>query len=389
MKTTLRLSLILATMTLDHAYASGTAVSGVGAKASALQAFTALADDGSAIYYNPAGLPQISSTETKGGVNFIHPDLKYTNSNNNVRSESTRKAIGANLFYVKPSRERWRLGFGLYSPFSRIADYQANAAVQSPLNTANQSSLFLRVDAAPTLAYQVNDQLSIGGSAIISYGKTESDSWGLDEYGNGYGMTGQIGILWQALPSLRIGLNYRGQETIHMTGHGQSTLGTFPGAPIDGRYTQDVKYPATFSAGVAWQITSKWLLSTAYENEMWSYVKEVAREYANTRVVNTLNAKDTNNYRVGVVYTPTSTHHFFCGYSYMKAAVPANNISPAQPDYNTNIAAIGYRYLKNQWRFDVAYEHAFLNKRASQSAAFPGTYQGNNQQLLLDVSYRS
>ena len=41
-------------------------------------AFTAVANDGSAIYYNPAGISQIDGTLIEAGITSISPQLRYT-----------------------------------------------------------------------------------------------------------------------------------------------------------------------------------------------------------------------------------------------------------------------------------------------------------------------
>jgi long-chain fatty acid transport protein len=368
-------------------FAGGTLVNGVGAKGAAMQAFVAVADDPSAVYYNPAGLTQIHKKTAEGGADFMFPDLKYKNSTHGVRSRSARSAVGFNAFYVQPLPKKWWFGVGLYAPYARISRYQSNAAVASPLGSAKQSGLFLRMDLAPTLAYELNQKLSLGVSAVLSYGKTESDAWGLKENGDGYGVTGQVGLLWKVTPALNLGIDYRGPEQIHMDGHGASNA-VYPGVPVNGDYTTDVRYPGVFSVGAAWRINVMWLASVEYDNEMWSYLNKAKRDYSNTTVTNTINGKNSSDYRLGFAFTPNVHHAFYAGYSYVEATTPAVNISPAQPDYTMDLASVGYSYRMQQWQFDVTYEHTFLQNRKSNSAAFPGDYYGHMQHVLLDAIYR-
>jgi long-chain fatty acid transport protein len=52
---------------------------GQGARALSMAgAFTAVANDGSAIYYNPAGISQIDGTLIEAGITSISPQLRYT-----------------------------------------------------------------------------------------------------------------------------------------------------------------------------------------------------------------------------------------------------------------------------------------------------------------------
>src|SRR3989338_3321534 len=78
-------------------YASFSAVPGVGVRGDTLQAFIGLADDPSAIYYNPGGLTQVKGTEVDVSTALIMPRMKYVNSNNNVETRSTQKAMDGDL----------------------------------------------------------------------------------------------------------------------------------------------------------------------------------------------------------------------------------------------------------------------------------------------------
>ncbi|MBK9608413.1 MAG: outer membrane protein transport protein [Betaproteobacteria bacterium] len=60
------------------ALAGGLSTPGQGARALGVAgAFTAVADDGSAVYYNPAGISQIDGTSIETGLALISPQLGY------------------------------------------------------------------------------------------------------------------------------------------------------------------------------------------------------------------------------------------------------------------------------------------------------------------------
>lgn len=363
------------------AYAGSTSVTGIGAKGSAMQAFTAVADSPSAIYYNPAGLVQIPGSTVTGGINLIYPDLEYINDNNSISSSSTASTVGANAFYVNQLNSNWWFGLGLYAPYARYANYHVNSAVYN----TDQSSLLLRQDLVPTITYKINSHLSLGVSAVASYVQSKSDSLGLDESGSGTGFTGQVGLLWKATNTIQVGIDYRAAETAHTTGNG-----TYQGQ--SGDYDADIDFPAVFSAGVAWAFHPQWLLSLEYDSEQWSTVETAQRNYDNPTLnavgTNIIDGQDSNNYRVGLAYQPSDRHAYYLGYSYIQAAIPADNISPAQPDYNAEVYSIGYSYILPHWQYDFAYEYDHLLSRESNSAVFPGDYYGNNQQFFIDISYR-
>ncbi|TNF66348.1 MAG: hypothetical protein EP298_09365 [Gammaproteobacteria bacterium] len=372
-------SVLFFSMIYINGYAGNTAVNSLGFKGTAMQAFVAVADDPSAIYYNPAGITQIKQPMLETNIELYHPNVKYENSNNNTTTTSNPYAISPNVFFVTPINNDWYFGIGLYTPFARSTDYDTNAATYN----SRMRSTFLRTDLVPTLAWQVTPYLSVALSAVISYGEVKLDVLGQNESADGFGATAQIGALWKVTPTFQIGLDYRGPEVIHMDGSGSSSLAS-------GDFTTDVKYPGVLSAGFAWQLLPKWLISFQYDYEMWSYVQGVTRYYGNTGVTNSIDAHNSSNYRLGTAYTINDKNKVFAGMSYNQAAIPADNLVPAVPDYDAVIASLGYSYTLNQWQFNLAYEFAYLISRTSNATGFfnfAGQYYGYNQHIVLGINY--
>lgn len=81
-------------------YAGGTAVNGEGIRGSTMQAFTAVADDPSAIYYNPAGLTQLKGTNVQASATYIAPNVKYNNTITQSQTNSTHSVVGPQFLYV-------------------------------------------------------------------------------------------------------------------------------------------------------------------------------------------------------------------------------------------------------------------------------------------------
>ncbi len=92
---------------------------GVGARAISMgEAFTAVADDYSALYYNPAGMTQLSRSEL--GLNLSYGLFQNIASfQGNSPSERSLESTRLNaLTMVMTDGGRWALGLGYYSPVS-------------------------------------------------------------------------------------------------------------------------------------------------------------------------------------------------------------------------------------------------------------------------------
>src|ERR1700693_1822540 len=116
------------------------------------EAFVAQADDASAIYYNPAGLTQLSGTEITSGLELTFPNsrLKGGGSGAEMNTMSTiPQLFAATDFGLKQSPGRFGLGFTI--PFGNASDYSKTG----PFRYLVTSASLVVYDIQPTVAYKV------------------------------------------------------------------------------------------------------------------------------------------------------------------------------------------------------------------------------------------
>ncbi len=183
MKNFLLLSLISGLCAVPLAWGSAFAINELGVRAQGMAgAFVSIADDGSAIFYNPAGLafqkkPSMEMdslvvvglfryfpTESPPGT--ITPDKGWSGS---VKPHFIPVA---SLYAVKPLTDRLVVGFGGFVPFGLAANF-TNFNDGDPQNTkfpgrfagsraAVQSYWF-----QPTVSYKITPNLSLGGGVAF------------------------------------------------------------------------------------------------------------------------------------------------------------------------------------------------------------------------------
>jgi long-subunit fatty acid transport protein len=113
--------------TTGSVIAGSLTTSGQGARALAMGgAFTAVADDASAVYYNPAGIIQAPRTELMAGVAAGAPDVEY--HARGAVQRNTRNRLAPWLFATRRLTDRLAAGVGVYSPFARDAAFDADPA---------------------------------------------------------------------------------------------------------------------------------------------------------------------------------------------------------------------------------------------------------------------
>ncbi|HZS11853.1 MAG TPA: outer membrane protein transport protein, partial [Nitrospirales bacterium] len=155
-------------------------------------AFTAQADDPSAVYYNPAGMTQLKGLQVMAGGLIIGGGTTFTQAATGLK---TRSDLGGTVATPPPlygyatwnlagvgeklnlrPLERVTLGFGVLSPFGLKVQWPATTT--APLNTALTSVAVELVDFKPTVAVKVLPDLSVGvGADIYTY---------LNMYGQGH-----------------------------------------------------------------------------------------------------------------------------------------------------------------------------------------------------------
>ena len=209
-------------------------------------AFAAQADDASAIHFNPAGLTQVDGVQSIVGTNLMGGSIKYKSP----EGLDTRGDFGGSIASPPPSHfylsanlgalgaatlSPVTLGFGLTSPFGSNTRYPENG----PFNSAVTSATLPLIDIKPTIAYKVNDDLSLGVSAdiytfasFLGEGQVEQKRVGSGQLagasvelnGTGTGAGATVSLLYTPLrnnngkPLASIGLVYHTQAVVPLSG---------------------------------------------------------------------------------------------------------------------------------------------------------------------------
>jgi len=225
-------------------------IQGQGAAASAMgNAFAAQADDPSALHYNPAGMTQLRGLQFMGGgmisggsTDFTSPTGVTARGDRNgtvAWPPPTHAYLTVNLKdYGSTLLSNLAVGIGLTVPFGSLTRWPS----EGPFNTATTFSALPLLDIKPTVAYKVTENVSLGlGADIYTFsglageGHVERQSvWpgGLgipggsrvELYGKDTAAGFNVSLLYTAVrnadekPLVNIGIVYRSQATLHLTG---------------------------------------------------------------------------------------------------------------------------------------------------------------------------
>ncbi|WP_162560214.1 OmpP1/FadL family transporter [Methylotetracoccus oryzae] len=207
------------------------------------EAFSAQADDPSAIYYNPAGLTQLKGWQVYTGTNLVGGTVAFENA----RGQQIEGDLGGSVAVPPPSNlyltanlkdlgidafGPLSVGVGLTGTYGLIVRYPKNGPFSSVVTSAKLPLLTIK----PTIAYRVHDWVSFGlgldiytFASFLGEGHYESKralpGIGGDEVnGNGTGVGYNASLMVTPLrtaagkPQFNIGFVYRGQTTLPLSG---------------------------------------------------------------------------------------------------------------------------------------------------------------------------
>jgi long-subunit fatty acid transport protein len=256
------------------ASAGGLYVPGAGPQAQARAgAFTAKADDPSALFHNPAGFAKQTGTVILVGANFLGYSLAFQRTGAyedasgvdlayegdpypEVKNESS-PAVGLGSFQAVPMISvstdfglelPVRFGFGLMSPHAYpnrdfLPDYEFQAAgvAPPPQRYDNMDTEAMVVLPSVAVAYRVTDQIDVG--ARLSWGfadiKATSYVWGIRNYEEWIARDGVFhleitdkfvpafgfGALYRPTPAFEFGASYSSAANVDGKGTGTAVLG--------------------------------------------------------------------------------------------------------------------------------------------------------------------
>lgn len=275
-------------------------VRGLGA---AFAGVSALPKDASTIFYNPAGMTRLTpGTHFTTGIHGIFASSELTDTGSTVdpagafpsgpiggsNDDPFDPILVPNLYAAHSLSDDLWIGLGISSPFGLGNEYN-NDDFFGRFNSTESS--LLTIDIAPSVAYQINDRVSLGGSVNIQYAKADLESAIPDPTGPGnvaaegfQELEGQdwsasytIGALIEATDKLDIGLNYRHNVSHTLDGH---LLVDLPdniagGIIVNNLGTANLNLPSIASIGAAYEYDDKLTLLGQVNHFGWASFDDI------------------------------------------------------------------------------------------------------------------
>ncbi|MCK4889078.1 MAG: outer membrane protein transport protein, partial [Candidatus Aminicenantes bacterium] len=159
-------------------YSNGLNLNGMGTKAISMGgAFIAVADDYSAVFWNPAGLTQMDKANLSVFSSIIIPTGTYQYAPAGIDMETESKMFPAPaLTYYKPLSDKLVFGLTVYATSGAGAYWDGAPLV--PFNTGFPANTKVYtwesqeggITFSPVVAYKVSDKFSLGVTLNVTYG---------------------------------------------------------------------------------------------------------------------------------------------------------------------------------------------------------------------------
>ncbi|USQ13019.1 outer membrane protein transport protein [Legionella lytica] len=415
----------------------------------AMAGSAAQVNDVSAMFSNPATLSTLSGLQAYIGASQLFPNMSVsqgdavhtfnvpgtppTNFSTSVSGDTHRNNLNKSVFIPNGYigwhffNNKFSFGVAVLEPYYMSNNYSRDsvlrfAAVKSEINSVNIN---------PSIAYQVNEQWSLGVGFQAQYLKTELSNFNgiytatpaIDMYlaatrpsyieGDNWGYGYTLGALYQPNQLTRLGIGYRSQISSRQMGSAE--LYTLPGeglipapantflANVESYANTNLKTPGVLTMSAARDINA-WTVKATAQVSFWNGMNRFRIETPNGfNQISTgpMKWRDAWFGALGVDYRVNPSWVARGGVAYDETPVSKRFNDPRFPDADRVVLNFGLSYMINKYlSLDGAYSHIFMNDQRlhATQVAFGGAgvqevnqvsakYKGSGDVVALAVRY--
>ncbi|WP_313773153.1 outer membrane protein transport protein [Enterobacter huaxiensis] len=347
----------------------------------------ARAQDASTIMTNPAGMTRLPDHMVTGGLQVMDGSIDYQLKNDAQKSpgDVMKTVPNASAFYSQKVTDKLYAGIGLFGNYGLGIDY-GNWAGDRLIKKSTMAAMTL----SPSMAYKLNDRLSIGASANINYGflsltRNVNDD-DRQQHDRDWAMSYRLGVLMQLTDQTRVGIAWNSQTDYGFDINGKARL---PNGAYDLPVSAQVRAPQQLMFSVVHDINHQWSLMGDLGWQDWSQFGAPQVTVDGKKLNNTSRMKDTWHGAAGVQYRPTERWRLNAGVAF--------DSSPyrSQSDVALTLPA------GDEWRFGTGAQYQitpasnigvaveYLHMQSSQvksPSAFKGRY-GSPHLWFASVNY--
>ncbi len=371
----------------------------------------ATAEDASTIFFNPAGLTRLEGPQFAVAGHVVAVSAEFTNNGTSAAppvgvplggngGDAGSTAFIPNAYFSMPIADRWAIGVGVNAPFGLVTEYDSDwvgrfQGIKSDIMTVNIN---------PTVAYKINDMVSVGFG--LSYQQLDAELTNAQVLGpateglstleaDDDGLGWNTGVLFQVSPTTRIGASYRSVIDYTLEGNVRVTDSSGTVVVLATPATADITMPDMLSVSLVQAISDKIDLLADVTLTRWSEIDTVPI-VAPSGTLDTLvlNFDDALRYSLGLNYRCSDRFTGRVGVAFDESPVNDQNRTVRLPDNDRIWISLGGGYKIGQsGKLDFAYSHLFtsessINQDRGDATMFglvSGTYEASID--IVSVQY--
>ncbi len=326
-------------------------------------------DDLSAVHYNPAGMTLLPGTRMQATGTWVAVNLDYEGDSGQKENGRLKGQMIPAGFITHQLTDNVWAGLGLTVPYGMGTEYNKNWEG----NTRGTESMILTFDINPNVAWKINEKFSVGAGVSLQYAKAKL---GMGAYlpmstpdgtvavpanavvkGDSWAWGWNVGMTFQPVDTVRIGLAYRSSIDHDAEGHTDATVAGNAMPRSDMKVT--IKTPDTITLSATWEATDALRLSGTARWSKWSNFDTLNvrnADFAGTAMANVQvenNWDDTWFFSVGADYKIDSQWTVRGGVAYDQGPVENQYRMAVIPDTDRVWFSLGTSYnCTNNLTFD-------------------------------------
>ncbi len=338
-------------------------------------AFVATADDPAAVYYNPAGLSQLSGMNFSLGAYGILYSDRFKGPPGSVNAKTQWAAIPQVFSSVSFTNYHLTLGFGTYSPYG----LRMNWPDKSPF--PERTGQISYGTAAPMLAWEIFKGFSVAAGPTLNYSDAELKfliPGGIaDEFhGNATSAGYTLGVMYKLTEQHSFGVTYHSATEMNYNGHGNVP---FPSTPV----SADFHFPQSVDFGYSFRPTAKWNFEADANWTDWSTLQTVEVKPYGPALP--FDWKPSWMVDLGATRYLGDGWRVSGGWMYSMNSSPSGTFNPLVADSDRYLFSVGVGKRWDRYSIDAAYQFGWGPSRSiAGDGSADGSYEFISNALTIN-----
>ncbi len=381
------------------AHAGGFNIYEAGARATALGgAFTATADDGSAIFYNPAGIAFLEGSLIDANLMPVVPSTKFVAASSPDPGETgctTAQSFPIpGLYGARNTGRGLAFGLGVYAPFGLGVEWE-DQETWIGRDTSWDVDL-ATIYVTPTVAYRFDDRAALAVGMDVGWSEISLSRYTVVEFGglstpvnvinadlkgsSNLNFTPCAGLMWRPQPRLSFGAMYHHNKALEfedgdalLTNVAPTTLAATIDAQIaalggaEQKLNTELKLPWILALGASYRFSDTVRAEFNAVRFGWSEFDALVLDFETDALDQTIEEayEDVWQLRFGLDLTLSPTVNAMFGYCHDNTPQPYESMSPLLPDADREDFSCGLQVRTGDVKLVGSYMAVLFHERAN------------------------